>query len=98
MVESTCPIFIAAPFISPSRATSSFAVAMARSPCLASACSSERKALAARIPAQRAPCPATRPPRRAVRATREVGTSCSWSSPMAGVRAGLLWRSAAQRM
>ena len=72
-VESTWPTFIAAPRIWPSCLTSSRAVAAARSPVAASARSSERSALAARVPAQRSPWPATRPPKRRVRAMREVG-------------------------
>ena len=53
IVESTWPIFIAAPRIWPSWATSSLASAAARSPVAASAASSERSTLAARVPAQR---------------------------------------------
>ena len=72
-VESTWPTFIAAPRIWPSCLTSSRAVAAARSPVAASARSSERSVLAARVPAQRRPWPATRPPKRRERAMREVG-------------------------
>ena len=72
-VESTWPIFIAAPRIWPSCLTSSRAVAAARSPVATSAASSVRSALAARVPAQRRPWPATRPPKRRVRAMRDVG-------------------------
>ena len=72
-VESTWPIFIAAPRIWPSCLTSSRAVAAARSPVAASAFSSLRSVLAARVPAQRRPWPATSPPKRRVRAMREVG-------------------------
>ena len=72
-VESTCPTFIAAPRIVPSCLTSSRAVAAALSPVAASAASSERRALAARVPAHRRPWPATRPPKRVVRAIRLVG-------------------------
>ena len=72
-VESTWPIFIAAPRIWPSCLTSSRAVAAARSPVAASAFSSLRSRLAAWVPAHRMPCPATRPPKRRVRAIRDVG-------------------------
>jgi hypothetical protein len=73
IVESTCPTFIAAPRIWPSCSTSSRASAAARSPVAASARSGERTTFAARVPTQRADCPATRPPRRAERDRREVG-------------------------
>ena len=72
-VERTWPTFIAAPRIWPSCLTSSRAVAAARSPVAASARSSERSVFAARVPAQRRPWPATSPPKRRVRAIREVG-------------------------
>ena len=49
-VESTCPIFIAAPRMRPSCSTSSRASAAARSPVAASARSGERTRLAARVP------------------------------------------------
>ena len=72
-VERTWPIFIAAPRIWPSCLTSSRAVAAARSPVAASAASSLRSVLTARVPAQRRPWPATSPPKRRVRAMRDVG-------------------------
>ena len=72
-VERTWPTFIAAPRIWPSCLTSSRASAAARSPVAASASSGERRRLAARVPAQRAAWPATRPPKRAVRAMRLRG-------------------------
>ena len=80
-VESTWPIFIAAPRIWPSCLTSSWAVAAARSPVAASAFSSLRRVLAARVPAQRRPCPATSPPKRRVRAMRDVGGESAISYP-----------------
>ncbi len=70
IVESTCPTFIAAPRIWPSCSTSSRASAAARSPVAASARSGERTTFAARVPTQRADCPATSPPRR--RGAREA--------------------------
>src|SRR3954454_77610 len=72
-VERTWPIFMAAPFIWPSWATRSSAAASAHSPRASSARSSERTALAARVPSHRAPWPATRPPSFALRPRREVG-------------------------
>jgi hypothetical protein len=73
IVERTWPTFIAAPRIWPSCLTSSRASAAARSPVASSACSGERTRLAARVPAQRADCPATSPPRRAERPIRLEG-------------------------
>ena len=72
-MESTWPTFIAAPFICPSCVTSSSATFSAHSPRACSARSGVRTVLAARLPSQRAPCPATSPPNFAVRPTREVG-------------------------
>ena len=87
-VESTWPIFIAAPRIWPSWATSSRASAAARSPVAASAASSLRRRLAAWVPAQRRPWPATSPPKRRVRATREVGGESDSRSGTTGATGG----------
>ena len=80
-VESTWPIFIAAPRMRPSCSTSSRAKAAARSPVAASARSGERTRFAARVPAQRRPWPATRPPTAPVRARREVGGASAIRQP-----------------
>ena len=73
-IESTCPTFIAAPRIWPSWFTSSLTSAAVRSFCAAAARSGERTRLTVRMPAHRAPWPVTRPPTRAVRAIRPVGS------------------------
>ena len=83
-VERTWPIFIAAPRIWPSCSTSSRASAAARSPVAASARSGVRTRFAARMPAQRSPWPATRPPTRPVRASREVEGAFASSSVTSG--------------
>ena len=72
-VERTWPTFIAAPRIWPSCLTSSCAVAAARSPVAASAARRCAACWRRACPAQRRPWPATRPPKRRVRAMREVG-------------------------
>ena len=79
---------MAAPRICPSCSTSSRASAAARSPVAASARSGERTTLAARVPAQRADCPATSPPSRAERDRRELGgwRGSSGMSPGYGAR------------
>ena len=74
IIENSCPTFIAAPRIRLSWSTSSPTSAAVRSSRAAAARSGERTRLAVRIPAQRNPCPVTRPPTRAVRASRPVGS------------------------
>ena len=70
-VESTCPIFIAAPFIRPSWTTICSTTSAVRFDCARRRASSERTLSSAWPPAIRAPWPATSPPRRAVRRVRE---------------------------
>ncbi len=71
-VASTWPIFIAAPFISPSWRAICTAIAATRSSVARCERSWSRVRLTRRVPAQRRPCPATIPPTFAVRPIRPV--------------------------